>query len=768
MVQCTNCEFDIAGEARFCPQCGTQVVVEPGSDPLLGRTLNGKYRISEKLGEGSMGSVYLAEHIGLQKRVALKVLHSDLLVGEDAVQRFRREGIAAGKFSHPNAIQIFDFDEADGSVFFLAMEFIQGPNLKEFLARHGPLEAPRAIEVIRQVLQALAEAHTHGIVHRDLKPENIMILEGSGGQLTVKVLDFGLSKLVNRPVGASLQTMPGVIMGTPLYMAPEQAGGEVVDARSDLYAVGLILYELMAGASPYAGESFTEIIIKQATEMPPPLAEARPGLRVPADLDAILQKSLAKQKEDRFQSCAEMLEALDGADLAGPEARTTVPPRAQPAPESAGRAPGARSKAPVFIGAAAAIALAALWFLLPGGSSSDDVARVSQKEASALTEEERSYLAQLERTRSHLRTGDTDAALSAVRDAQRMACSDSEAFLLRAQVYASRNDFDTARADLREALRVDPEYAEAEAAIGWLDLRTGDPEAADEHFEAALADDATCAPALAGRGALAFEDGDFDGALELLSQACDLAPDAARPQLYLGRTYLALGEPQKAVQPLIEAKRNDHRSAQAYAYLGQAYLALDRTEDAEVQLQEAHRLDRNAEAPQVGLASLWIGQARYNEAVLLLEAALERSPGREQPLALLAAAYDGSGRTAEAIATLERIPPEQRDDQAHALLGTLYHLDGRLEDALDAYASGDVVERHLNLGLVLMQLGRAQESVEHFERSLAESDNPTAHFALGILFMDYLGDPARARTHFEEYRQLGGSDNRVNGWLQRL
>jgi len=768
MVQCTNCGFEIAGEARFCPQCGTQVVVEPGSDPLIGRTLNGKYRIAEKLGEGSMGSVYLSEHIGLQKRVALKVLHSDLLVGADAVQRFRREGIAAGKFSHPNAIQIFDFDEADGSVFFLAMEFIEGPNLKEFLARNGPLEVPRAIEVIRQVLLALAEAHTHGIVHRDLKPENIMILEGSGGQLTVKVLDFGLSKLINRPVGASLQTMPGVIMGTPLYMAPEQAGGEEVDARSDLYAVGLILYELMAGSSPYAGESFTEIMIKQATEMPPPLAEARPGLRVPADLDAILQTSLAKLKDDRFQSCAEMLTALDQVDLDGPEARAVVPPRAQPRAAADATGGGKRKSAPLLIGAAVAVALVGLWFVLPAGSSSEAFARVSEKETSALSDEERAYLDLLDSTRSYIRTGDSDAALSALRDAERMACSDSEAYLLRAQVFSSRSDFDTARADLQEALRVDPAYAEAKAAVGWLELRAGEHAAASEHFEAALADDEACASALAGRGALAFEAGEFESALELLSGACELAPRAARPQLYLGRTYLELGEPVKAVDPLIEAKRNDHRSAEAYAYLGQAYLAVDRLEDAEVQLEEARRHDRDAEAPQVGLASLWIGQSRYNEAVLLLETALERAPGRIQLLSLLGAAYDGAGRTAEAISTLERIPPEQRDAPTHALLGTLYHLDGRLEDALDAYANGTEMERDLNVGLVLMQLGRASESVEHFERSLASGETATAHYALGILFMEYLGDPGRARTHFEEYRQLGGNDNRVSDWLQRL
>ncbi|MFO0981948.1 MAG: serine/threonine-protein kinase [Planctomycetota bacterium] len=206
--------------------CGTKVGLKAErGDPLLGKTLGGKYRVLQKLGAGSMGTVYLGEHIGLKKKVALKILHPELQVTDEALQRFQREGIAAGQFNHQNAIQIFDFDR-EGRICYLAMEYVEGRTLREVIQDGRALDVRAAIDFALQLLRVLAEAHRHGIVHRDLKPDNMMIMESATGERVLKVLDFGLSKLLGRPLGASMQTQVGRIVGTPLYMAPEQGEAE--------------------------------------------------------------------------------------------------------------------------------------------------------------------------------------------------------------------------------------------------------------------------------------------------------------------------------------------------------------------------------------------------------------------------------------------------------------------------------------------------------------------------------------------------------------
>ena len=310
MSSCVNCGQQVEGAHRFCPGCGTRSPDLPSlADQIEGRTLNDKYRVLSRIGSGSMGTVYLAEHIGLRKKVALKILHQSLQVNEDSLQRFQREGIAAGQFSHPNAIQIFDFDQADGRTFYLAMEYVQGESLQAFMLRNSPLPPKDAVDLARQILGVLAEAHRHGIVHRDLKPENIMITEGTLGERSIKVLDFGLSKLLNRPL-QSLQTQTGMILGTPMYMSPEQCAGNDVDHRSDLYSLALILFELLSGELPFKGRMVSEILIERTTETPRPLLESVAGLELPMDLDQILRKALEPQPVDRFQSARELLDAL--------------------------------------------------------------------------------------------------------------------------------------------------------------------------------------------------------------------------------------------------------------------------------------------------------------------------------------------------------------------------------------------------------------------------------------------------------------------------
>lgn len=780
MISCSNCGLEADEHARFCPHCGTRLVAgEATGDPLLGTTLNGKYRVDEKVGSGSMGTVYRGEHLGLRKSVALKVLHADLQLTDETLQRFQREGIAAGKFSHPNAIQVFDFDRADGSVFFLAMEFVEGQNLKALLRERERLPVALAVDVVQQVLEALAEAHEHGIVHRDLKPENIMVLETPSGDLNVKVLDFGLSKLVDAPLEASLRTEPGRIMGTPLYMAPEQGAGDKVDHKSDLYSVGLILHELLTGQPPFAGRTLREILVKHATEPAPSLVTSHPKLNVPGDLDDVILRALEKDPEDRFESAREMLDALAAVDLESSGKRRRHRSRRRSRPRAGAGAPLAgllRSAIVVLV--VAAIAAGGYWAVQRALGTFSDTVRVSQKPVGARSAIEARYVERLDEARSRLRTGDTDEALRAVEEAAGLECVDSEAFLVRGTVYRAREDDDTALADFQEALALDPGYAAAAASIGWIWLERGDFERSAQWFEDATelaAGDRPSALALAGLGALCYLRGEVaDAELQLL-QATELDAGLAAAHLYLGRVRLDTGRASDAVGSLVQAKRNDARSVDARAFLGRAYLELGRLEDAQRQLQEALGLDPNARGALEDLGSLLVASERWREAADLLVEPAERHPERGRLQILVGVTRYGLGDTTAAMEALERgLETEPDDARAQALLGILYHQRGRLAEAEERYrlAVGldpRSAEVHLNLGLIAFQDERYEEAAESLERAIAAgSEDAFAYYGLGIVYMNYLGDAERARLNLEAYQDLGGDDERVDGWLRDL
>jgi serine/threonine protein kinase/Flp pilus assembly protein TadD len=781
---CSNCGHALDVGARFCPACGTKVLAGVAAQGMIGRTLSDKYRVLEELGSGSMGTVYLAEHIGLKKKVALKILHDDLLVSEDTLQRFQREGIAAGKFTHPNAIQIFDFDRF-GDLYYLAMEYVEGDNLAVFLRENGPMSPRTAVRFVSSVLGALAEAHGHGIVHRDLKPENIMVLRGATGDMTIKVLDFGLSKLVDRPVGASIVTQVGRIMGTPLYMAPEQAGGAEVDHRSDLYSVGLMLYECLTGKQPFQGNTITELLIKQATEPPPSIFETYPDLGVPHGLELVIRKALEKLRENRYASAMEMLADLNSVDLDGP-ARALAPsslalaPRspdavARPVPSRA----GSRSK-PIVAIALGAIVIMVAWRVLAGSESAPAFARVSQKAPEARTQIESSYLSLIDSVRGGLAGGDPRLALAMVSQAHGMACVDAEAFLLRGRIHAAGGDVDAARLDIAEALARDPNYAEAAAALGWLHLDQGALEEAERAFTRAEEIDAYSSDALAGRGALAYLGDDRDAARALFLNATELDPSNGRAWSWLGRTLLDAGDVAGAQDALVKAKRNDG-SWQTFAALGEVYLALDRVEDAERELKRALELDPGlAAAPRsvvAALATVYLDSNRFDDAIAFL-APRVRPPGRSDsdgPLHLLyGTALYRAGRTQDAIAALEAGLACGPDAEASLLLGILYRDAGRdaaAETALRAAiaANDGLAIAHLDLGLLLFARERFGDARDSVERALElDADLAYAHYALGLLYMDYLGEAGRAADHLERYQELGGIDKRVSTWLERL
>jgi serine/threonine protein kinase len=303
---------------------------------MVGALLAGRYQIKRLRGEGGMGRVYEAEHIEIGKRVAVKVLHPAYSRTPDLVERFRREARAASRIEHPNVVNVTDFGTtSEGSLFFV-MEYIEGIELGLLIHRHGPLAINHALRITEQMCAALQAAHDAGVIHRDLKPENILLVgpanatrtpNGHGAQPgaeaaaampdLVKVLDFGIAKsdeIDDSPRIGKRLTRPGVAMGTPEYMAPEQAAGHPADPRSDIYAVGSILYEMLTGVPPYDGENVMEILHKKANEPPRPIVELRPD--VPAQVVALVGRAMAREPGDRPQSMAVLARQIREVEIA--------------------------------------------------------------------------------------------------------------------------------------------------------------------------------------------------------------------------------------------------------------------------------------------------------------------------------------------------------------------------------------------------------------------------------------------------------------------
>ncbi len=333
---CPDCEKTT--DAEVCPTCGTATLDEAPfrkrEDPLIGKLLGGRYRIVESLGRGGMGKVFLAEQVTMKRLVALKVIHThdsgEMSEKMVLFRRFQREAMAASRLEHHNTVRVFDFGMAEDGTLFLAMELLRGTTLTKVM-KAGPMPADRAIHIAIQICKSLAEAHENGIVHRDLKPDNIMVFDMAGERDFVKVLDFGIAKITAN-TGESSITRTGVIVGTPAYMAPEQAAATGVGPATDLYALGVILYEALTGRQPFTGETPLAILLKHANEEVPPLVVGGFPPDVPEDLSKIVLRLLEKSPARRPACAMDLVRLLESIGTPGGSA--PIRPRAHaPSPD---------------------------------------------------------------------------------------------------------------------------------------------------------------------------------------------------------------------------------------------------------------------------------------------------------------------------------------------------------------------------------------------------------------------------------------------------
>jgi serine/threonine-protein kinase len=301
----------------------------------LGQVLAGRYRVDRLLGSGGMGSVYRAEHVHMRKAVAIKVLHREMTAYPEIVARFEREAVAAGRIEHPNVATATDFGKLEDGSFYLILEYVEGRSLGRLIDAEGPLPAGRALTIARQIADGLSAAHAAGIVHRDLKPDNVMLIEREGFADWVKVLDFGIAKVhIDEPEEERSQplTRMGTVFGTPQYMSPEQGQGHTVDARADLYTLGVILYEMLAGKLPFHADDMIVLITRHITEPAPELDSS-----IHARVREIVADLLKKQPGERVQSAADLVTRID-AVLGDPQVFPpgSLPP-GPPAPASSAR-----------------------------------------------------------------------------------------------------------------------------------------------------------------------------------------------------------------------------------------------------------------------------------------------------------------------------------------------------------------------------------------------------------------------------------------------
>ena len=321
---CPKCLSVFRSGFPRCPLDGS-VLQTLDDDPLIGFVLAERYVIEALIGEGGMGRVYRARHIRMSRRFAIKVLFGDLAADGKARSRFSREAESSSRLSHPNVVSVIDFGETDEGLLYLVMDFIEGEELHRVVGKQAPFSTARALSLLRQLARGLGHAHDRGLVHRDFKTENILITTDAGDEIA-RIVDFGIAVLGEMTAPEQRLTTEGMVLGTPAYMSPEQSTGEEIDHRADLFSLGVMLYEMLAGKLPFDGSPIAMAKANLAARVPP-IAERVPGVRADRRLEAVAMRLMAKEAEKRFPSASALLAHLD--TVFGRAADTEPPPMSE-------------------------------------------------------------------------------------------------------------------------------------------------------------------------------------------------------------------------------------------------------------------------------------------------------------------------------------------------------------------------------------------------------------------------------------------------------
>jgi serine/threonine-protein kinase len=304
---CKKCSAEVSNTFQVCPYDGG-ALADRTADPMVGTVFAEKYEIEAVLGRGGMSTVFKARHQLMNRNVAVKLMKDQLLQDPVAVERFKREAQSVSALNHRNVVTVFDFGVSNGMA-FLVMDYLDGPTLNHLIQQEGHIVPSRAVPIFSQICDALDHAHSKNIVHRDLKPANICLVEQDGQKDVVKIVDFGLAKLVGESGGRAL-TRPGQVFGSPLYISPEQCQAKPLDARADIYSLGCLMYESLTGMPPFLGDTSFETMNKHCLEAPPAMATVAADLHVPPELEAVVLRALEKDPQRRWQTAAEMRAAL--------------------------------------------------------------------------------------------------------------------------------------------------------------------------------------------------------------------------------------------------------------------------------------------------------------------------------------------------------------------------------------------------------------------------------------------------------------------------
>jgi serine/threonine-protein kinase len=325
MKTCPNCQHTYPDDFSLCPRDGAHLTTQATeAEAQLAAGLSRRFRIIRRLGQGGMGTVFLAEQIGVGNRpVALKVLNRKLLDDPDFLLRFQNEAGSTGRIHHPNVVSIYESGQGDDGTPYIAMEYLEGESLRELVKKRGALPVAEVVEIAQQVADGLDAAHDLGIIHRDLKPDNIFLTRDKRGRLVVKVVDFGIAKLRE----SAMHTQTGLVLGTPAYMSSEQASGmrsDQLDARSDIYSLGVVVYEMLSGRVPFHSDTPLGYLRKHMLEDPPPLRAVAQGLTVLPQVEAVVMKALMKDRNQRYASALDFACELTSAAQLLPSAETPV------------------------------------------------------------------------------------------------------------------------------------------------------------------------------------------------------------------------------------------------------------------------------------------------------------------------------------------------------------------------------------------------------------------------------------------------------------